>query len=396
MNKAVLSGAESMRVGDSNVKYTLSIGTDRENIIYTTIYVKYPNDLSISGLEKKSDVGDVIQERDIVDGDYTTTEIIVIYSDDKAMPVKTPLELFDIYFDVSKTADIKDITISLTNDSVLMDGTSDYRFAELVGANATINPKYPESISIEGDSVIYSSAKYTAIVIPDYATYDVEWSVNDTSVASITTDGILTPIKNGTVIITAKSSNNPEVFATKEIVVNAYAKVASITTDGFWAEEFTDEIKEYTVYVYEDATDFNITPVSASGGHFKINGSTVFSNRTKTISLSGKETKITITLTGATGYTDNSYILTVVKYEGTKTEVSEDKKIFNVTPINIEVGKTVILSLYDGERFVEMQNTIYDGSAISFTTDKAYTNAKVMVWDDLANLKPVSEAEIVK
>ena len=277
-----------------------------------------------------------------------------------------------------------------------MDSTSDYRFAELVGADATIKPKSPESINIEGEAVIDTATQYTAIVTPDYATYDVEWSVNDTSIASITADGIVTPIKNGTVIITAKSLNNPEVFATKEITVKAYAKVASITTDGFWTEEFSNDIKEYTVYVNEDATEFSITPVSASGGRFKINGSTVFSNRTETISLAEEETEVVITLTGATGYTDNTYTLTVVKFEGTKTVVSEDGKSFTITPINIETGNTVILALYDGEKFVEMQSAVYSGEAIPFTTPKAYTNAKVMIWNSLTSLKPVCEVEIVK
>lgn len=396
VNKAVISGVTTMQVGDKDIKYTLILGTDRENISYATVYVKYPNDLSISKLEKKADIAEVIKEKDTVAGEYTTTEIIVIYSDDKAMPTKTPIEVFDIYFDVSKTADTKDFTISLTNNSVLMDSTSDYRFAELVGADATIKPKFPESINIEGEAVIDTATKYTAIVTPDYATYDVEWSVNDTSIASITADGIVTPIKNGTVIITAKALNNPEVFATKEITVKAYAKVASITTDGFWTEEFANDIKEYTVYVDEDATEFSITPVSASGGRFKINGSTVFSNRTETISLTSEETEVIITLTGATGYTDNTYILTVVKFEGTKTTVSEDGKSFAVTPINIGTGKIVILALYNGEQFVEMQSAIYTGEEIPFTTTKTYTKAKVMVWDNLTNLKPACVVEIVK
>ena len=33
---------------------------------------------------------------------------------------------------------------------------------------------------------------------------------------------------------------------------------------------------------------------------------------------------------------------------------------------------------------------------IAFTTEKTYTNAKVFVWDNLTNLKPVCNVEIVK
>ena len=84
------------------------------------------------------------------------------------------------------------------------------------------------------------------------------------------------------------------------------------------------------------------------------------------------------------------------EFEGTKTEVSEDKKSFSIKPINVKNGKTVILALYNGEQFVEMQSAVYTGEAVPFTTTKAYTKAKVMVWDDLTNLKPLYDVEIVK
>lgn len=404
VNKAVLSGATSMQVGDTDVKYTLTLGTDRENITYATVIVKYPNSLSISKLEKKADIAEVIQEKSTVNGEYTTTEIIVIYANDKAMPTKTPIEVFDIYFNVSKNADTKDITISLTNNSVLMDSTSDYRFAELVGANATIKAKFPESISIEGEVVIDSPTKYTAIVTPDYATYDVEWSVNDASTASITTDGVLTPIKNGTVIITAKSLNNPEVFATREITVKAYAKVASITTDGFWTEEFANDIKEYTVYVDEDVTEFNITPVSASGGRFKINDSTVFSNRTETISLDEEETEVIIILTGATGYTDNTYTLKVIKVRDdliTEVKAVENGYEFNIVlkKDNIEsfVTAKLVVALYDdGGKFIGLSPVDVNGSdvkkVVPIETETPAHAAKVMLWNGLDTMKPLCNA----
>lgn len=63
------------------------------------------------------------------------------------------------------------------------------------------------------------------------------------------------------------------------------------------------------------------------------------------------------------------------------------------TPINIESGKAVILALYDGDTLVEMQKAVYTGETVTFTTTKAYTNEKVMVWDDLTILKPVCDVE---
>ena len=80
----------------------------------------------------------------------------------------------------------------------------------------------------------------------------------------------------------------------------------------------------------------------------------------------------------------------------TRTNCSSNDKSFTITPIGVGNGKIVILALYDGEKLVEMQSAVYIGEAIPFTTTKAYTKAKVFVWDDLKTLRPICEAEIVK
>ena len=76
--------------------------------------------------------------------------------------------------------------------------------------------------------------------------------------------------------------------------------------------------------------------------------------------------------------------------------MSEDGKTFDVKPVNVAVGSTVVLVLYDNGNFVEIKSEKYNGADISFTTDNAYTNAKVMVWDNLYNMKPVCETEIAQ
>jgi hypothetical protein len=96
------------------------------------------------------------------------------------------------------------------------------------------------------------------------------------------------------------------------------------------------------------------------------------------------------------GYGDNVYTIIIRRYKGTTTDVSEDGKTFIVNPVNLENGKTVILALYDGETLVQLQSVTCEGEANIFTTDKAYTSAKVMVWDSLSSLKPVCEMETVK
>lgn len=129
----------------------------------------------------------------------------------------------------------------------------------------------------------------------------------------------------------------------------------------------------------------------------KLNGSGIWiSGRTKDIDLTDIETTILLNRNNVTDMTDNIYNIKVIKFEGTQTTVSEDGKTFTVKPINIENSNTVILVLYNGKQFVEMQSVTYSGDDIQFTTDKAYTTAKVMVWNSLENMIPICEAENIE
>ena len=70
-----------------------------------------------------------------------------------------------------------------------------------------------------------------------------------------------------------------------------------------------------------------------------------------------------------------------------------------VKPINIAAGKTVILALYDGDKFVEMkQSNEYSETnrEITFIPTKTYTRAKVMIWNSLSETSPVCDFKIVK
>lgn len=80
----------------------------------------------------------------------------------------------------------------------------------------------------------------------------------------------------------------------------------------------------------------------------------------------------------------------------TKTDISDDGKTFSITPKNIENGKTVILALYDTDKFVEAKILTYTGDTIPFSTDKTYTKARVMVWSNIADIEPVCTVENVK
>ena len=98
---------------------------------------------------------------------------------------------------------------------------------------------------------------------------------------------------------------------------------------------------------------------------------------------------------------DGKYVLTnvgITHLSGISARRSENGNIV-VKPINIAAGKTVILALYDGDKFVEMkQSNEYSETIreITFIPTKTYTRAKAMIWNSLSEMSPVCDFKIVK
>lgn len=96
---------------------------------------------------------------------------------------------------------------------------------------------------------------------------------------------------------------------------------------------------------------------------------------------------------------EGKYILTyyakITYLSGINAKCSDDGKIV-VKPINIDAGKTVILAIYDDNKFVGMQSEIYNDTQITFTPTQNYTYAKVMIWDSIDSVSPVCDAKILE
>ena len=395
MNKVNLQGTASAMLGDTIVQRAV-FATDKY-VKYFVATVKYPKYLNFKNI-KGVDFKEATKDYEKVVDDYKYLDIICIFDyEGNFAEINKDYIPFEIEFDISTNAPIGNTEISIEN--IQLAGNDYYDITEVKNYTVTILPKLTESIVIKGNSQVDSVIKYNAVVSPDYTTdKSVIWSIDDESVATITQDGIVTPIKNGKVIITATAKDGSKVFATKTVNVIAYAKVNSLDFgSGVVLTEFNPDVRKYTVYVKENATSISLTPTFSGGGVLKSDGNSIWiSGLSKNFELNDVETTITLNRENVTGMTDSVYTIEVIKFEGTKTEVSEDKKSFSITPINVEIGKTVILALYNGEQFVEMQSAVYTGEAVPFTTNKTYTKAKVMVWDDLINLKPVCEVENIQ
>lgn len=143
------------------------------------------------------------------------------------------------------------------------------------------------------------------------------------------------------------------------------------------------------LFTKKNATAITLTPTYI-GGALRVDGSLWISGRAKEFTLTADTTVITLIRDNVADMTDSAYTITIKKFRGAQVEISEDKKSFTVYPVDLVPGQKVILALYDGNRFVETQTAIYQGGKMFFTTDKAYTEVKVMVWDSVSSLVPVS------
>ena len=79
----------------------------------------------------------------------------------------------------------------------------------------------PSGINITGgeEVIIGVASTYTAVIDPALAVQTVTWSVDNETVATISENGVLTPIKVGTVVITATSTEKTTIKSTKTVQV---------------------------------------------------------------------------------------------------------------------------------------------------------------------------------
>ena len=94
-------------------------------------------------------------------------------------------------------------------------------------------------------------------------------------------------------------------------------------------------------------------------------------------------------------YGNDTLLNNLVFVKHIKTNVSDDSKLFTVTPVNFDDGITVVLALYNGDKFVEAHAAISSGESIPFATEEEYTCAKVMLFDSIVSIAPITDVQIV-
>ncbi len=337
-------------------------------------------------------------------GNFTYSTIRCTYSSSGALvPKNETVVAFDMEFKFNRSS-TSPTTFTFSIDSATIYGaeSATHTFTTLGSHNLYITrpANMPtEALTILGPSTVYDSAKYTVDFLPHNSYLKnnaITWSVSDTSLASVSDDGVVTSlVKNGSVIVTATTSDS-SFTASKPINLSTAkrATIDSLTTDvGHWLKAFTPETRNYIVYIPTSTSSVKFTPTFTNGS-LSVNGATVQSGKIKVIATSKDSTTVTLKRTGLTDALDSTYTITLVKTSPTtKTVVSEDGKTFSVTPILLTNGNHVVLTLYKNGKLVEVKRTIYTGENITFTTTADYSSAKVMVLAGFDTIAPITEAE---
>lgn len=400
LNNIEIKESTTADLGTTEIPQTISFATDKEDVVALAVGLKIPDYITIDRIITKD--FELAEYEISAEGKYNYITIIGQYTENgDTIPSNEIITPFEILLDISSTATVGDATVEFTKNTYLV-GNETYSFEEMAGSTIKISPQLAESIEIIGADSISTPTQYKVAFTPDYTTNQtITWSIDDEAIAIVSQDGILTPVKNGTVVLTATANDGSGVFVSKEISVIAYAKLTSlISSVGEWNKGFDADIKEYIIYVDSCMDEIEFTAIFPNGT-LKINNSLAVKNVPKTIKLTDSITEITLALSGGTSLESSIYSVTVIKGNNalssnvTKTEVGYSFSIFfNKNKIESFESATLIVALYDESRKFVGLNTVPvtpTDSLIPITVDTTQTAtvAKLMLWDSCSTLRPL-------
>ena len=346
----------------------------------------YPEEFAVKEITPKEFKYATQKALETKDGmNYLT--VICKYDDSAVLKANTIVCPFEITFEVKANAELKAYELNFGEGA----------FEIVRNAEITVLPKLADSIVITGEDEIYEASTYVATVLPDYtANKEVVWSIDDDSKATITQDGVLTPIKNGVVTIKAQAVDGSEVFGTKTVKVYKECSIDNIAIENsVWNKEFNADVKEYTIYVAAGTTSIQIA-TEFEGGAVKYNG--VELEKNAQIAIAEDATTIILERVHP-DYLSRTYTIEVVRTpEETKAEIKEDenkKEIQFELPVEMlehdEVFMVVTYKTQKGDVNVNGKTINNDSNKVAteIKKEEAIKECKVLFWESLANLKPV-------
>ena len=154
------------------------------------------------------------------------------------------------------------------------------------------------NITLSASSLLFNSIgstqQLTATLVPSDSTAQVQWESSDTSVATVSSSGLVTSVADGNATITASVG---EVFATcsvsvVEVTVESLNAVLNASGHTFYAGDDINDIKPYLTVT---ATYSDSTTATIPSGSYTLSGSLVAGENTITVSYEGVSTTVTVT-----------------------------------------------------------------------------------------------------
>ena len=272
-----------------------------------------------------------------------------------------------------------------------------------------VNPLIATGVVISQGEQVSNKIQFTATVLPKTAqNKNVIWSVSDESTATISQDGLLTILQNGTVVVTATAQDGFGAVSSKTVTFTLPITVNSLSSSiGAWDKAFELYVYDYTVYVPKDTDTISFNG-SWDSGTTKCNGSLMIKGRDKQVSLTEDETFVTISRTGVTGYLDSEYNINVVRIDDlsfvSPYEILGSSIKFNIATLILDGDNeySLFAAGYDSNKKLVSLSKVsaesgYNEVIIDLDNANDATNYKIMLLtDDLMPYTKALEGNIVR
>lgn len=162
---------------------------------------------------------------------------------------------------------------AVSNGSVIVsaeskDDTGVIGTKEITVAGVVAPPVFAESIVVTGSDITDGQPqKFSAQVLPVNATnQEVSWSVSNTDLATINSEGLLTPIDNGTITVKAISKDPNAVFGELVVTISGFSNLPGVSTSQELLSALQNAIAGDIIYIKEGTFTFASTiNISQSG-----------------------------------------------------------------------------------------------------------------------------------
>ncbi|WP_439129785.1 Ig-like domain-containing protein [Polaribacter sp.] len=157
-------------------------------------------------------------------------------------------------------------TVTVTAEAQDNSGVSGTK--DVVISGVSVPDVLVESIIVSGANITNGQPQtFTAEVLPANATNkEISWSVSDSTIATINSEGLLTPLDNGTLKVIATSEDPNAVFGELEVTISGFSTVPGVTTAAELLTAIQNAVAGDVIYVKEGTFAFSSTiNISQSG-----------------------------------------------------------------------------------------------------------------------------------